>query len=273
MRVHQWYKNTIIFLPLLFSGNVLLYDATLATIIGFFAFSLIASGNYIINDILDVRHDRKHPEKKHRPIASGALSRIRGIFFAGILLIAGFVIAALLSGVFFAILAGYLVVMVLYSAFLKHYIFVDILVIGSGFVARAIAGVYVLSNAPYVLISPWLIICTFFLALFLVIAKRKADVVIGSKKTEYTIPMLDMMLAMVGGVLILSYVLYLVLNHSIFSLITVPFLVYGVFQYIHLIMDNSAVARNPERAYKDLGLVIAGIAIILIMIIVLYGGY
>lgn len=174
MRPHQWYKNLVLFVSIIFSLNIQNLQMWSIATSAFFIFCLISGGEYIINDIIDREKDRNHPKKQKRPIASGMLKLNHALLFAIILIIGGLIASYFINIQFMILSISYILLILLYSLILKHIIIVDMLVISIGFVIRAIAG----GVAINVFISPWLIVCTFLVALFLAIAKRRHEVVL-----------------------------------------------------------------------------------------------
>ena len=171
LRPYQWSKNFIVFAALIFSGNLFNPKALLLSIVAFIAFCLASGATYVVNDIFDRKEDKIHPYKKNRPIASGNLELSNAILGAILVYISALIISYRLSDQFFFIIIFYILLNISYSLKLKHLVILDILIVSIGFVLRAIAG----AVSIQALISPWLLVCTFFLALFLVIAKRRNE--------------------------------------------------------------------------------------------------
>jgi 4-hydroxybenzoate polyprenyltransferase len=260
MRLRQWTKNGFVFFALVFDKQLFLRDPFLRTLAGFFLFCLISSAVYLLNDIFDVEADRKHPEKKHRPLASGKLS-IKVAWGAAIaLVIVALPLAYLLSPVLFIILATYLVVNLLYSLWLKHVPILDVLIVSSGFVLRVAAGVALITVERF---SPWLYMITTLFSLYIGFGKRRAEMSLldkgaGSHRKVldgYTLPLLDQFITIVSGMTIVTYSLYtffaenLPANHSM--MLTIPFVVYGIFRYLQLIQTGHAAGAPDEVALKD----------------------
>lgn len=173
-RPNQYLKNGFIWLPLFFGYRLETVDAVVDTALAFAAFCFIASSVYIINDIRDINEDRLHPIKKSRPLASGALNRAEALIFFSFLVIAAGIISFLFLPVQFTWIAGfYFFLNIAYSFYLKHIAIIDVVCISMGFVLRIFAGGY----SADVAISPWIIIMTFLLALFLALAKRRDDLI------------------------------------------------------------------------------------------------
>jgi 4-hydroxybenzoate polyprenyltransferase len=255
LRPWQWYKQLIVFVPVAFSFryfDVLDLAVWLRLVAGALVFSLTAGCVYILNDIADVEEDRKHPRKKHRPIASGQVPVAIAAGVAVPVLVAGPVAGWWLAPAFGGLLGVYVLQNLLYSAGLKNLVFVDLLVIGVGFVLRAVAGV-VLVGAP---ISPWLILCTFLTALLLGMGKRQAELdVVGDgdgtreSLSEYSADLLQVMFVSVSSVLLVSYSLYTFFVRSDAMMLTIPFALYAVFRYGYLSIEEGM--KRPERMFLD----------------------
>jgi 4-hydroxybenzoate polyprenyltransferase len=258
MRIKQWYKNLVVFLPIIFLVQFFDVNSIAKTILAFFSLCLVSSTNYIINDIIDRKKDRVNPEKKNRAIASGKISVGMGICTSTILLLAGFLIGLEL-GIFLPVFLLFLLGQI-YSFWLKKEAFIDVIIISTNFVIRAVAGSIVL-DAP---ISPWLVLCTFFLALFLVVGKRESEIQFLGKENShshrevlgfYTKEITNTLMIVSTTALIVSYALYSFLSN--FNLLwTIPFALYVIFRYSHLIYSGSVIARHPELVLKDKRMVI-----------------
>lgn len=261
MRPRQWIKNGFIFFALIFDRQLFLTEPFLRTVGGFFLFCLISSAVYLFNDIADVEADRNHPKKKDRPIASGRLP-IRLAGFAALLLTAlAIPLGYWLSPWFALILASYFLINLLYSRWLKHVPILDVLIISSGFVLRVAAGVALIY--PVERFSPWLYMITILFSLYIGLGKRRAELNLlaggaGAHRKVldgYTIPLLDQYITIVSGMTIVAYSLYtfsapnLPENHSM--MLTIPFVVYGIFRYLQLIQIGHAAGAPDEVALKD----------------------
>lgn len=261
MRPRQWIKNGFIFFALIFDRQLLLTEPFLRTVMGFFVFCLVSSAVYLFNDIADVEADRNHPEKKNRPIASGKLP-IR-VAWISALLVAFLAIpfGYWLSPLFALILVAYLVINLLYSRWLKHVPILDVLIISSGFVLRVAAGVALIY--PVERFSPWLYMITILFSLYIGLGKRRAELNLLAQGASahrkvfdgYTIPLLDQYITIVSGMTIVAYSLYtfsapnLPENHTM--MLTIPFVVYGIFRYLQLIQIGHAAGSPDEVALKD----------------------
>jgi 4-hydroxybenzoate polyprenyltransferase len=261
MRPRQWPKNGFIFFGLIFDKQLFLLEPFLRTVAGFFLFCLISSAVYLLNDIADIEADRQHPEKKYRPLASGELpvGVARGTAF--ILALVSLLLGFLLEPWFAAILAVYFIINMLYSRWLKHVPIIDVLIISSGFVLRVAAGVILI--APVERFSPWLYMLTILFSLYIGLGKRRAEMNLLAREAGahrrvldgYTLPLLDQYITIVSGMTIVAYSLYtfsapnLPENHSM--MLTIPFVVYGIFRYLQLIQTGHAAGAPDEVALKD----------------------
>ncbi len=271
IRPWQWYKQGVMLLGIVFSQNLVNWDAWLSLLIGIVSFTTVASATYIFNDISDLEEDRNHPEKQHRPIASGQVSvtvaAVFGLFLAGI----GLGAAYSLGPLFLAILLAYLAQNALYSLVLKQFVFVDVLIVAIGFVLRAIAGVVAID----VFLSPWLIVSTFLLALVLAFGKRRNELEVAANPHEtrdvlgeYSENNIDQLLVMVMATLLMSYSLYTFSRTNPTMMATLPFAFFGVFRYHHLVHTTN-LAGQPEYLLTDrpsvLNLIIWGIVAIAVL--------
>lgn len=273
-RPRQWYKNTLLFAGLIFSHNLLntplLVNATLA----FIYFCALSAGEYLINDIIDRERDRNHKVKCQRPIASGKLKVSHAAAAAVILIILSLSGAYFTVGPgFFIISLSYLLLMWGYSIWLKHIIIVDVLVIAVGFVIRAIAGCLAIN----VFISPWLIICTFLLALFLALGKRRHELAIPADEATthrvsfsgYSVKMLEYLTTTTTAALIVSYFMYTILTNNYYMLLTIPIVIFGLFRY-RLLAHRSNVGGEPEMLLRDKTTLINLAVWVLVVILILY---
>jgi 4-hydroxybenzoate polyprenyltransferase len=260
MRPRQWTKNVFIFAALVFDKQLLDANSLLRTLAGFALFCLISSSVYIFNDLADVEADRKHPEKKNRPIASGKLP-VSTAWIAGIaLVIITFALSWLLSPGFELVVVVYFLINMAYSKWLKHIPILDVLIIASGFVLRVHAGVTLIDVERF---SPWLYVVMTLLSLFLGFGKRRAELALlahgaGSHRKVldgYTLPLLDQYIMIVSGTTIVAYSLYTFSapnvpeNHSM--MLTIPFVVYAIFRYLYLIEVKHAGGAPEEILLSD----------------------
>lgn len=265
MRPRQWVKNLLLFAALVFDRQLTHLPALLDTTAGFVLFSLTASAVYLINDLRDVEADRQHPIKRQRPIASGALSERTAALAALFLLIIITPLAYLLSPSYLVVLGLYVLLNLAYSLRLKHLPIVDVLVLASFYILRVGAGVMLIQVERF---SPWLYVAILFLALFLGIGKRRAELVSsqangGGRKVlaSYTLPFLDQLLTIVLTITIITYSLYtfsapnLPDNHAM--MLTIPFVIYGIFRYLWLVQVGGHGEAPEEVAFNDRPLQIA----------------
>jgi len=256
LRPQQWVKNGFVFAALIFSQSLTRWDRCREVILAALVFCLISSTAYVLNDILDAPEDRHHPTKKLRPIAAGRISATRaGI--AGVLLgIVALAEAWRLDSRFFGIVVAYLALNALYSIVLKKIVLVDVFIVAAGFLLRVIGGGLVIRVA----ISPWLIVCTTLLALFVALSKRRHELVLlGDHASDhrailakYTPYFLDQLISIVTASTVVSYALY-TLSPDVQSKfpgkrleITIPFVLFGIFRYLHLVHHDQQ-GGNPAR--------------------------
>ncbi|MBM4241559.1 MAG: decaprenyl-phosphate phosphoribosyltransferase [Euryarchaeota archaeon] len=273
MRPKQWYKNLVIFIGIIFSFNFLNLGMWIYTLSAFAIFCILSGSIYIINDIIDVEKDRKHPQKRKRPVASGKFKKMHALLFAIILIVIAFIGAYLINSMFLVISIIFFLLIIVYSLFLKNIIIVDILVISIGFVIRAIAGALAIS----VFVSPWLIICAFLLALFLALGKRRHELVLLEDEAKnhrkilenYSTEMLDQMINITTSVLIMSYSLYTFFSSKMYIMLTIPIAFYGIFRYL-LLVHAKNLGGEPEMLFKDRGMLFSTILWVVLVVLVLY---
>jgi 4-hydroxybenzoate polyprenyltransferase len=263
MRPKQWAKNGFLFAALIFDRQLMLVEPLLHTIAGFVIFSMLSSVVYIINDIFDIKADQQHPKKRLRPIASGKLPISTAITAAVVILLFVFPLAFLLHRPFAAFALAYLLINLAYSTWLKHIPIIDVLVLASLYVLRVAAGV---SLIDVTIFSPWLYVFTTFLALFLGVGKRRAEmtlVVNGTGQTRraldgYSLPLLDQFITIIVSMTIITYSLYtfsaenLPDNHAM--MLTIPFVIYGIFRYLYLLQIKQRGGAPEEVLFSDLPL-------------------
>jgi 4-hydroxybenzoate polyprenyltransferase len=287
MRPPEWIKNVLVFAGLLFSQKLDQGPQVVDAVITFIAFCAISSAGYLANDLRDAPLDRRHPEKRRRPIASGELSESH----AGV---AAVVLAAVAVGISFAwvsasvagLVALYGVTTVAYSLILKRLVIIDVMTIASLFILRVVAGAVAVEAHA----SEWLLLCTAMLALFLGFTKRRQEAMeemeamsdaspaaAGSATTRpvlehYSLPFLDQMVAMVTAGAIMSYAIYAVNSPLIGSkmLATGPSVLYGIFRYLYLIYDRRDTRSTAAILTEDPGMVFAGVSWIGTALVMLY---
>jgi 4-hydroxybenzoate polyprenyltransferase len=255
LRPKQWLKNVIVFAGLFFAEDIIVPGKIRDTLAAFILFCLVSSSGYLVNDVIDRKKDALHPRKRLRPIAAGTLSP--GVAITLALLFSTFSVAAAwrLNPQFCLILVAYLVFTYSYSLFLKRVIILDVLLIASGFVLRAIGG----TLAAQETVSSWLIICTIFLSLFLALTKRRSEVkTLGARAAEvrstlalYTIDLLDQMINIVTAACLMAYALYTLDPGTVEKFgtrnlaFTLPFVIYGLFRYLYLVLHLN-MGETPE---------------------------
>ncbi|MBZ0304393.1 MAG: decaprenyl-phosphate phosphoribosyltransferase [Anaerolineae bacterium] len=281
MRPRQWSKNVIIYAGLIFDGQLFLHDSFLRVTMAFALLCLISSTIYIINDLVDIEADRQHPRKKFRALPSGQVSPAVATIAAIILPVVAIGAAIPLSPRLAVILVSYFIIHVLYSFWLKNIVIIDILAVTAGFVLRVAAGVLVVQVANF---SPWLYACTALLALFLVIGKRRQELILLAENAQniratykdYNLPLLDEMLRFVTTGTFVAYLLYTVEAKTIrvadtnLALITVPFVLYGLFRYMYLIYVREEGSAPDEVLLTDRPLLISIMLWGLTFVLILY---
>jgi decaprenyl-phosphate phosphoribosyltransferase len=257
IRLKHWVKNGFVFIPAFFAGVLFDQHNLTRLIIGFFCFSFVASAIYVINDYRDIEVDRNHPEKKNRPLASGAVSPTAGFIVASILLVAGIGLAFLVNQYFLYIILLYLIINLGYSLGLKNVSILDIMMVASGFLLRTIAGGVIVD----VHLSNWLLIMVFLGALFIALAKRLDDLIlaessgtISRKVKNYNLNFVYSGITMISGVSMVSYIMYTISDevtqrlHSEHLYFTSIFVVAGILRYLQI----SLVEKNSGSPTKIL---------------------
>ncbi len=265
IRVSNWLKNIFLFVPLIFSKQLLNKTNFLTVVAGFFIFSLASSLVYIINDISDSAEDSVHPAKRNRPIANGSIRKLPAGLFAAILAVIVFLTSLQFNVLFVAAVCAYTAVNILYSVFLKRIMVADILCIASGFLLRILAGAYIIN----VSVSNWLILTTIFISMFLAVMKRRVEIVVNpdlashrSVLKQYSVRFLDQIAAVSGGALIFSYSFYTVATRTIISLgtkkliFTIIFVIFGIFRYMYMVYKREIGENVIEALLGDLPMLV-----------------
>ena len=281
MRPKQWTKNVFIFAGLVFDGQLLHIEPFVQTLFGFFLLCFASSTVYLINDIADIEQDRQHPKKRQRPLPSGKLS-IRSAAIAAVVIgVLTLSVSFYLNTLFGALVLTYIFMNLLYSLRLKHVPIIDVLFVASGFVLRVGAGVSLVTVERF---SPWLYVCTTLLALFIGFGKRRAELSLLADRANshrkvldgYTIPFLDQLIVIVSASTIMAYSLYtfsaenLPDNHLM--MLTIPFVLYGIFRYLYLIQVENAGGAPDEVLITDLPFIVTILGWGLLSIFILYTG-
>ena len=251
LRPRQWSKNLLVFAGLVFAAKLGDAGRWAEALACFAAYCAVSSAAYLANDVRDREADRAHPVKRARPIARGELSPRAALMLSAALTLAAGAICAVLGPLSLALVAGFAALQAAYTLGLKHVVLIDVLAIAGLFVIRAAAG----AAAVDVRISPWLLLCTALLALFLALAKRRGEhVLVGAERTPgrrvlegYSLELVDQLVAIVASSTVIAYAVYtLTAPHSRALLATVPFVVFGVFRYL-LLMHRDDIGEEPEQ--------------------------
>ncbi len=267
LRPKQWTKNLLVFAGYLFTierGHPL--STLLIVTAGFVLFCAVSSSGYILNDVSDIDRDQKHPRKRNRPIAAGQVSIPAAVLFSVVLLLASLAGSFVLDIPFGCLITAYFVLTFAYSLFLKHFVIIDLLAITAGFVIRAVAGAVLIDVA----ISPWLLVCTTLLALFLGLAKRRGEMMTLDNGgvdyrpilSQYSTEMLDQMLTISASASLMAYFLYTFTANYYTGeqhpamMATVPFVIYGLFRYLFLIHTKDAGSAPEQVLLEDKPLLI-----------------
>ncbi len=267
MRPHQWLKNGFVLAALVFARHLLDFSYVSRAAVAVAAFCLASSAVYVFNDIVDREQDRMHSDKKDRPIASGEVSVGTALPF-GITLLAGALVLTVTLGTAFSIsVLAYLGLQLAYNLFLRKIVLLDIFTIALGFVIRAVAGAVAIG----VVISPWLILCTLLIALFLGFAKRRHEIVLMGDDAvrhrdilkEYSIPFLDQLISIVTAATIVSYAIYTLSPEGAahfggsYMILTLPFVIYGIFRYLYLVHIRQSGGSPTKSLLLDVPLLIS----------------
>lgn len=268
LRPHQWIKSVFVLAPLVFSEHLLDGRYLLRSGVAFVLFCFMSSAVYLLNDVRDVESDRRHPEKRNRPVASGRLGLTAATTASVVIALLALPPAFLLSIPFGCILLAYGLMNVAYSLYLKHIVILDVMIIASGYLFRAIAGALVIG----VEISSWLILCTVLLALFMGFVKRRQELILleagaaGHRRIldEYTPKFLDQMIAVVTAGALVSYALYTMSPDVVRKLgtphlnLTIPFVIYGLLRYLYLVYARNEGGNPSSTILGDPSLLING---------------
>jgi len=270
MRPQQWTKNALVFAAFFFALGDQQQNVSLTSFwrvaLAAFLFSLISSGIYLLNDIKDIDLDRAHPTKRWRPIAAGQLSIHFALILSAFLLVGGLMATFVLSPKLTAVCGAYVVLQICYTLGLKRVALIDLFVIAAGFIFRALAGAVVLN----VTISPWLLLCTMLLALFLGLCKRRHEKVVMNDLEEETRPslekydqgLLDQLISIVSSATIVCYAIYTLWPDTVEKFgtnqlgFTIPFVIFGLFRYLDLVYRHEKGDRPEKILLTDIPLII-----------------
>jgi len=278
MRPRQWPKNFFVLAGLIFDGQLTNFASLWITLLAFVLFCLASSLVYIINDLTDIESDRLHPFKRNRPLAAGQLSKRRAIIAAVVLFALTFPSAFILNINFGLTISGYFLLMLAYSLWLKHIPIIDVMIIAAGFVLRVAAGVVIIETTRF---SPWLFVATTFLALFIALGKRRAEIDLLESAADshrqvlkgYSLELLDQLLTIVMASTLMTYCLYTfsspITPGNNVMMLTIPFVIYGLFRYLYLIRMHHIGGAPEEIVLTDLPMQLAvgfwGLTIIIIL--------
>ncbi len=279
LRPRQWVKNAVVFAPLVFGEQLTDWHAVVRATVAMLAFCAAGSALYLFNDWHDAEADRQHPLKRNRPIAAGRIGRTTVRVWIGLLLAGAVVASSVVNLRLLAVLAAYVVLMVLYTLVLKHLVLIDVLAIAGGFVLRALAG----AVSIQVPMSPWLYVCTVLLALFLGFAKRRHEIVLLEEQAvnhrrildDYSVPLLDGLLTVTAAATLMAYSLYTFsapnLPDSHLMMLTIPFVIYGIFRYLYLVYRHDQGGLPEQVLINDLPLLASIVLWGLATVVLLYG--
>ncbi|MGG1877264.1 decaprenyl-phosphate phosphoribosyltransferase [Paenibacillus cisolokensis] len=254
MRLKQWTKNLLVFASAIFAGEILNPGILLNAVIAFLSFSFMASTIYIINDIVDVEKDRLHPEKCSRPIAAGTISVPLAVCVGFFIFCIALTCALFLNYYVLIAVLVYFILNLSYSLYLKHVVIVDVMIIAAGFVLRAVTGALAVGG----MLTSWFILCTLGLSLFLALCKRRHELVLLKNNSVsqrkvlsfYSIELIDQLMSIITAVLIMFYSMY-ASSENPMMMLTIPFVLYGVFRYYYLIHMKDAGGKPEEILIND----------------------
>lgn len=260
LRPRQWPKNVFLFAALVFDRQFFLWEPLLRTVAGFVLLCLASGSVYLVNDIADRKQDQLHPGKRKRPIASGALPVPVAAIAAALLMVITLTAAWYLAPAFAILIAAYLVLNLAYSFYLKHIPIVDALMVAAFFVLRVAGGVLLISVERF---SPWMYVCMVLLALYISFGKRRSEILLLEEGASshrrvlsgYSIPLLDGYIQIVSAATIVAYSFYtfsapnLPSNHAM--MLTIPFVVYGIFRYLYLVQMEHSGGAPEELVLTD----------------------
>ncbi len=285
LRPRQWTKNLLIFAGLIFSNHFTEPDRVAKAVLAFVVFCLLSSVVYIVNDIRDAEADRSHPLKCKRPIAAGSLSKSTASALGLCIAVVSMVLLFSSFGVRFQIVAlSYLAMMVLYSVWLKHIVILDLMIVSLGFVMRAVAGIFAIEHmGESITVTPWFITCIMFLALFVVICKRRHEIILLSDDARshrpvlehYSPLFLDQMINVATTATVISYALYVTLGvqgqvRAGYMVLTLPFVLYGIFRYLYLVYKRDEGGSPEILLFQDLSLLLVVILWLTSVVLILY---
>ena len=279
LRPHRWIKNVFVLTPLLFSESFFDMEKIIFAICAFVIFNLLSSSVYVFNDLCDIKKDRLHPRKKHRPLASGAVSNVSAwILFFTLLIFVSILGLLFLDQYFFALMALYLAVNIVYTVWLKYIVLLDILAVASGYPLRVMAG----ASAIGVSVSSWIIITSFFLSLFIISSKRYRESLIHFSAQrdimkQYSSSFLKELMTVTLTTTITVYLIYLTKERDDLFLITIIPVMYGISRFLWLVKGGGNISTSNDvnisedpalLVIKDYPLQLAVVSFVLIVIVI-----
>jgi 4-hydroxybenzoate polyprenyltransferase len=281
IRPQQWYKNLLIFLPIIFSQQIFEIEILTNTVFGFIILCMAFGGSYIVNDLIDYKKDLTHPEKVKRPLTSGKITKKQAIGLAFSLLIVAEFLAFLLNPIFFIITTLMILSTLSYSAFLKNIFLVDVFFIAINYVLRAISGFFLLDLSKISSISPWLIMGVFFVALLLSFGKRKSEILYlkdsanNHRKTlsEYTPETLNFCIGITAATVIIAYSIYAITGPPQINdwrlVLTIPVFFFNLILYVIHMLKGGYKGKEFNYLLKTDKKILGGMVILFLMVIVL----
>jgi len=279
MRPFQWTKNVFVFVALFFDGKVTDLESVLRTLAAFVLLCLTSSAVYLMNDLADIQNDRQHPIKKNRPLASGQLNPLAAVISAVILAAGSLVAGFMLSPGLAAILLLYLLIQIAYTFWLKRIVLVDVLIVSAGFILRIAAGVVVIDVQRF---SPWLYVFGGFLALFMILGKRRHELILLGENaashrsilSEYNLDLIDRLLGLVTTSAVLAYTLYTFLSEGLpenhIMMLSIPFVLYAIFRYMYLIHVRHEGGAPEDIFLRDRPMQISMVLWAIVVFVALY---
>ena len=275
LRPKQWTKNLLLFAGLIFSYNLFQLPLVIAATLAFLIFCMLSGCVYIINDLLDIEEDKKHPWKKYRPLAAGIIGTRQALIYLIVLLLISLSLAWSINALFFLTALAYFALVVSYSLWLKFLVILDVFAIAFGFLLRALAGAVAIA----VSISPWFLVCTLLLSLFLALTKRRQEAVtlahngLEHRKVlqHYPLQYLDQLISIVTAATIIGYSLYtFTASQSDLFMLTIPLVIYGIFRYLYLVHNKDLGESPDEVLLQDRPLQGAVLLWVLASVLILY---
>ncbi|HEX2913355.1 MAG TPA: decaprenyl-phosphate phosphoribosyltransferase [Chloroflexia bacterium] len=262
MRPKQWVKNAIVYAGVVFDRHLFEPRPVIIATLAFIIFCAISSAVYLLNDLVDIEKDRQHPRKRNRPLASGKLNKSYAVAALIVLVAVGLPLGFVLQPYFGLSLLAYFILQIAYCFYLKNVVIIDVFAIASGFVLRAVAGAF----AIQVEVSPWLLVCTMLLALFLGLAKRRHELVLLAEGAaehrqilkDYSAELVQEMISVVTSAVVIAYSLYSITYEKLpknhLMALTIPFVLYAIFRYLYLVYKKDEGGSPEELLLRDIPL-------------------